>query len=101
MLMRKARQQFDPDPRRALFHPLPQGAACAHAAKPQQRMDDAAKAVKSPAQQSNTVAQRWTAQVQRLTAGSPSGDLAQIAVVFGPNLTILRSQLQPLLICCW
>jgi hypothetical protein len=43
MLMRKARQPFDPHPTRALFRPLPQGAACAHAAKRRQRMDDAVK----------------------------------------------------------
>src|SRR5215218_8967431 len=43
--MRKARQQFDPqaDALRALLHPLPQGVAGAHAAKPQQRMGDAIK----------------------------------------------------------
>ena len=35
---------------------------------------------------------------ERLTAGAPSGHRVQIAVVFGPNLIILRSQLQPLLI---
>jgi GTP cyclohydrolase II len=106
--MQKARQQFVPQSHalRALFQPLPQGVACAHAAKPPPRMDDAVKGGESPAQQSNKVAQRWTTQVQprvaarveRLTAGAPSDNRVQIAVVFGPNLTILRSQLQPLLI---
>src|SRR5688572_6106011 len=43
--MRKARQQVDPQSYalRALLHPVPQGVASAHAAKPQQRMGDAVK----------------------------------------------------------
>jgi hypothetical protein len=41
---------------------------------------------------------RVAACVERLTAGVPGGDRVQIAVVFGPNLIILLSQLQSLLI---